>query len=90
MNIKKTSPECSANFNQTSFFFFNFHSILYQQTYTYNSKIYISIELIDDYSYLHVRANIQHICDIYIVLVVPFFNNDRFLITFYQFELYYV
>ena len=51
--------------------------------YTYNSRIYISIELIDDYIIIY-SNNIQHICDIYIVLVVPFFNSDRFWITFYQ------
>ena len=40
--------------------------------------MYIIIELINDYSYLHVRANIQHFYDIYIVLVIPFFVNDKF------------
>ena len=61
-----------------NFFYSTFTAFYIQQTYTYNSKIYISIKPIDDYSYLHVGANIQHICDIYIVLVIPFFNNDRF------------
>ena len=76
----------SFRFSFKIYIFFNstFTAFYIQQTYTYNSKIYISIELIDDNSYLYVRANIQNICDIYIVLVVPFFNSDRFWITFYQ------
>ena len=56
------------------FFYSTFTAFYIQQTYTYKSKIYISIELINDYN---VRANLQHIYDLYIVLLFPFFNNDR-------------
>ena len=61
-----------------NFFYSTFTAFYIKQTYTYSSKIYIIIELMNDYSYLHVRANIQHIYDIYIVLVIPFLINDRF------------
>ena len=47
--------------------------------------------MINDYSYLHVRTIIQHIYDIYIVLVIPFFSLiTDFRLLFYQFELNYM
>ena len=60
------------------FFSSTFTTFNFNQIYTYNSKIYISKERINNYSYLHVRTYIQHIYYIYIILVIPFFFNDRF------------